>query len=735
MGETVTLPLEAVQADAEPDAVTPRLLTVTLAVENMHCGGCIRAVEQALLKIPGVAAARVNFAQRRAIVDTIADRVDADELIKALGYAGFKAAELNPDILPARSGQDQELLRALGVAGFAALNIMLLSVSVWSGAGGDMAPSTQSLFHWLSALIALPAVAYAGQPFFRSAWRALRSFKLNMDVPISLGVLLATLMSLFQTMRGTEQVYFDAAVTLLAFLLAGRILDQHMRARASGAAANLLGLRASFVNVLADDGAVSRVALKELDTGARILAAPGEQILADGVVRRGASEVEESLITGETLPRVVKEGDRVFAGTINLTGSLVIETTARSESTLISEIARMMAAAEQARGAYVNLADRAAQLYAPAVHLLAAGTFAGWLLAGAHWESALMTAIAVLIITCPCALALAVPVVQVAAASRLFAKKILLKEADGLERMADVDTVVLDKTGTLTTGTLLLRDAVSIPQSVLLAAANAGANSRHPLSRALVVAAKDRGLAVTPQTGVEEISGQGLRWSTLEGEARLGSAHWCGEDPRNENGIWLCFKRANAPAMWFQFEDHLREDAGEIVARLNSGGYRVELLSGDREPSVAAAARSAGIETWSSAKRPDQKIKHLENLKAQGRNVLMVGDGLNDAPSLAAARASLSPASATDIAQTTADAIFQGQRLTPILEILAVSKAARRLMLQNFGLAIGYNAIFVPLAVFGYVTPLIAAVAMSLSSITVVGNAVRLRTRKLELAS
>ena len=732
MGQTVTLPLDAAPLDAVPAGGEWR--TVTLAVENMHCGGCIRTVEQALIAVPGVRSARVNFAQQRAVIDIANSRLDADDLIAALGKAGFQAAELDPNILPQRAGHDQELLRALGVAGFAALNIMLLSVSVWSGGGGDMAASTKTLFHWLSALIALPAVAYAGQPFFRSAWRALRSFKLNMDVPISLGVLLATAMSLFQTMRGTEQVYFEAAVTLLAFLLAGRLLDQYMRARASGAAANLLGLRSSSVNVMRSDGTVERVGLKDLPRGARILAAAGEQILADGVVRRGESDVDESLITGETLPRAVAIGDRVFAGTVNLGGPLVVETRSRPDTTLIAEIARMMAAAEQARGRYVNLADRAAQLYAPVVHVLALGTFVGWMVAGAGWETALTIAIAVLIITCPCALALAVPVVQVAAASRLFAKKILLKEADGLERMADVDTVVFDKTGTLTTGMLFLREPDQVSDDLLGPAASAAANSHHPLSRALVAAARARGLPVAPLSGVEEAPGKGLRWVTEDGEARLGSAQWCGESPPEGSGVWLCLKLPDSPTHWFAFEDHLRADAAHVVSRLKSRGYAVKLLSGDNASSVGIAAQTIGIDEWLGAQRPDDKIKYVERLQDEGRKVLMVGDGLNDAPSLAAARASLSPAGAADIAQTTSDAVFQGRELHPILEVLAVSKAARQLMLQNFASALGYNAIFVPLAVAGYVTPLVAAIAMSLSSITVVGNAVRLRGQKLELS-
>ena len=278
-------------------------------------------------------------------------------------------------------------MRRLGVAGFAAMNIMLLSVSVWSGAGGDMDRSVQTLFHWLSALIALPAVAYAGQPFFGSAASALKARRLNMDVPISLGVILATAMSLFQTMRGSEQVYFDAAVTLLAFLLIGRLLDQQMRRRAAGAATNLLGLRLTSASVVDPDGNVRRVPVRSLLPGMCVAVAAGERIAADGVIVHGESSIDDSLITGESAPRAARPGDTVYAGTVNLAQPLRIEVTAREDGSLLAEIARLMAQAEQGRGRYVRLADRAARFYAPAVHVLGLSTFIGWLLAGHGWET------------------------------------------------------------------------------------------------------------------------------------------------------------------------------------------------------------------------------------------------------------------------------------------------------------------------------------------------------------
>ena len=356
----------------------------------------MRSVETVLGRVPGVVTARVNLSNRRAVVEVQPGRISADSLIDTLDKAGHRAAELRSDSRVQAFDSDRDLLRRLGVAGFAAMNIMLLSVSVWSGAGADMELSVQSLFQWLSALIALPAVAYSGQPFFQSAVQALKARRLNMDVPISLGVILATLMSLYQTTRASEQVYFDAAVTLLAFLLLGRLLDQQMRTRASSAATNLLGLKASSASILDERGAVARVALKTIDPGMRILAAAGERLAVDGVVTSGSSNIDQNLITGESQPKHVGPGDEVFAGTMNLSNPIVVTATKHEDNSLLADIARLMSAAEQGRGKYVRLADRAARLYAPAVHILGFTTFAGWMFVGHSWQEALTAAIAVL---------------------------------------------------------------------------------------------------------------------------------------------------------------------------------------------------------------------------------------------------------------------------------------------------------------------------------------------------
>jgi Cu2+-exporting ATPase len=616
----------------------------------------------------------------------------------------------------------------MAVAGFAAGNIMLLSVSVWSGHVYEMGGATRALLHWFSALIALPALVYAGRPFFASALGALRDGRTNMDVPISLGILLASGMSLFETIRGGEHVYFDSAVMLLFFLLIGRYLDLRARGKARAAAERLLALGTDPVTVLAADGRSQVLPAERVAPGMTVLVAVGERIGIDGRVLTGRSEVDTSLITGETLPQVVAAGNPVFAGTINVVAPLRLEATAVGKRTLLAEIVRLMEAAEQRRAKYVVLADRVARLYAPAVHGLALATFLGWtLLAGVAWQTALLYAVAVLIITCPCALGLAVPAVQVIASGRLLGKGVLLKSATALERLATVDTVVFDKTGTLTLGRPSLDHRMPVDRSALeLAAALAGA-SRHPLAKALCLAAP----GVPVATDVEEVAGQGLRLVTAGGEVRLGSRVWCGVTDVDEESsgpeLWLA--RSDRRPVRFAFADPLRPNAGEMVGELRRRGLGIELLSGDRAPTVAQAAAELDIEDWRFACTPADKSARLKELADAGRHVLMVGDGLNDAPALAGAHVSLSPSSAVDISQNAADAVFQGERLQPVVEVLDVARRAARLIRQNLGLALAYNVVVVPLAMLGMVTPLVAALCMSASSLLVVGNSLRLRGR------
>jgi len=703
------------------------LARLNLFVENLHCAACIGKIEGRLANVPGVVSARVNMSTRRLVITWRDGEADAGDLMRKVHALGYPVTPFDPaELAGAENREDKRLLSAMAVAGFAAANVMLLSVSVWSGHAGDMGEGTRTLFHWISALIALPAVAYAGQPFFKSALGALRGGGLNMDVPISLAVLLAAGMSVFQTAEGAEHAYFDASVSLLFFLLIGRYLDHRARARARSAATHLLALQARAATVVDDSGAQHAVRIHDIDEGMMVLVAAGERVPVDGTVIDGRSDIDTQLLSGETLPKLAAPGEKVFAGTLNLTAPLRVRTTVRADATLLSEIVKLMEMAEQGRARYVRLADRVARIYAPVVHILAAATFAGWIFfTDAGWQASLMAAIAVLIITCPCALGLAVPAVQVVASSRLLRAGVLVKAADALERLSGIDTVVFDKTGTLTLGHPELVGGEFTDAQKAMAAALAR-HSRHPLSRALAQTVPADGEALVAD--VHEEPGCGLE-GVIDGKRiRLGSRAWCGGDASAvPSGTEICLAVDGAPVATFRFEDALRADSRDVIAALRKQGMRIELLSGDTEHAVARAAEELGIDTWQAQCLPAGKTARLEELAQDGRRVLMVGDGLNDAPSLVAAHVSMSPASAADVSQTAADLLFQGAALGPVLTAIRVARASTRLVKQNFALAFIYNTIAVPLAISGLATPLVAAVAMSSSSIVVTLNALRLR--------
>ncbi|MEO5336939.1 MAG: cadmium-translocating P-type ATPase [Magnetospirillum sp. WYHS-4] len=699
---------------------------LNLMVEGLHCAACVWLIESILSRQPGVVTARVNMTTRRLVLKWRKGEAEADALVGAVNGVGYRLVPFDPGVMDRENArQEKELLRAMAVAGFVAGNVMLFSVSVWAGHVSGMGQATRDLMHWLSALITLPAIAYAGRPFFHSALAALRHLRTNMDVPISVGVLLTAGMSLWETVRGGPHAYFDSAIMLLFFLLIGRYLDRRARGRARASAEHLLTLSALAVTVIDEEGRRHMLPPARVKAGMTVLAVAGDRIGVDGTVIAGRSDIDTSLISGETLPQPVEAGSRVFAGTLNLSGPLTLRVDAVGEGTLLAEIVRLMEAAEQGRAKYVALADRVARFYAPVVHLLALCTFLAWVFGGGMaWQEALLIAAAVLIITCPCALALAVPVVQVVASGRLLRQGILVKSGSALERLARTDTVVFDKTGTLTLGRAepIALDGLP-PDDLRLATAMAGA-SRHPLARALVKAMP----GVPVAAGVEEIPGRGLRL----GDVRLGSRAWIGapEAAGEIEGPELWLHRPGTAPLRIAFCDPLRSDAAATVAALKAAGCRVALLSGDRAPVVEAAAREAGIEDWRAAMAPADKCKVLDDLRAEGRNVLMVGDGLNDAPALAAADVSLSPSTAVDVSQTAADAIFQGQRLGSVAEVVAVARLADRLVKQNFAMAFVYNVVTVPMAMAGLVTPLIAAAAMSGSSLLVIVNALRLGRRR-----
>jgi Cu2+-exporting ATPase len=701
------------------------MLDMELAVEGIACGGCIARIEQAVKRLPGVTEARLNFTNRRLHVawsDGVIKPVQILRTLEAIGYSGHPFVPLRAE--QEEAAEARRLTRCLAVAGFAVMNIMLLSVSVWSGNGTDITPETRDFFHWASALIALPAAAYAGRPFFTSAWRALRAHSLNMNVPISLGVILALAMSVVETANHAEHAYYDSALMLLFFLLVGRTIDHAMRRKTRAVAGNLAALKGETAHRFMGDELVS-VPVVALKAGDRVLVKAGERVPADGVVLAGHSEIDESLITGETTRRKIMTGATVYAGSMNDAGTLTLKVMAAGGATLVDEIEKLLDKATSAKSRALRLADRAARIYAPMVHATAALTAVGWLITGASLHDAVVTAIAVLIITCPCALALAIPAVQVVASGALFRACVILNAGDAIERLAEADTVVFDKTGTLTLPEPRVINAATIDPDLLQTAARLALSSRHPLAVALAREAAVR----SPFDGAVEEPGQGVR-ATIDGaDARLGSAEFCGvtETSAPAPGMsYIAFSHGGRSAA-IAISQKLRTDAIEMVKSLSHLGLELHILSGDRNDAVAPIAEALGIARWQGELKPAGKIAFIETLKAQGRRALMVGDGLNDAPSLAAAHVSLSPISAADITQAQADAVFLGERLAPVVEALVIARRARRLMTQNLWLAAIYNAVAVPVAIAGAVTPLIAALAMSGSSMLVTLNALRAR--------
>jgi len=706
--------------------------SMDLLVPSIHCGGCINRIENAYRDLPGVNKARVNLSTKRLSLEWDPGKISASEMFEVVSSLGYDARPFDNEQSGEKESDSEgkELLRALAVAGFATANVMLLSVSVWAGAEGF----TRDLFHWLSALVALPAVIYAGRPFFRSAAKALLHWRLNMDVPISLAVILASAMSLYETINSGENAYFDAAVMLLFFLLAGRYLDHMMRDKARSAVSQLLSLNSAGATIVNSDGSHRFVSVSDLILGMTIFVAAGERIPADGEVVSGVSDIDRSLVTGESLPEKTGPGRKIEAGVMNLTGPLELRVTAVGNKTFLGEVIKLMETAEQGKARYMRIADRAAQIYAPAVHLAAALTFVGWMWwSNGDWHFSLYTAIAVLIITCPCALGLAVPAVQIVASGMLFRRGILVKDGSGLERMTGIDTVVFDKTGTLTTGELVLQGKVETKGEVAALALALSAASMHPLSKALhkTLAKSENPAALI--SNICEVPGLGVEALWQDKPVRLGEISWCGgktadstENSDVDTNSIVALSIDGKVVTTYRFQDSLRDGTAQTVARLVKRGVNVVVLSGDRVPAVADMARKLGIGEFHGRITPDGKVAFVENLILQGKKVLMVGDGMNDAPALAAATASIAPSSASDIGRTAADMVFTRRDLYAVIDALEVADGSTRHVRQNFTFAVVYNLIAVPMAVFGLATPLVAALAMSSSSIVVIANALRL---------
>jgi P-type Cu2+ transporter len=703
---------------ANGQAVAGSTEEVILALPGVHCAACISTVERGLMALGGIADARVNLTMKRARIRHDGSRT-VEDLIAALDALGYEALPLDMVALSSTENDriGRELLMRLGVSFFAMMNIMLLSVAVWSGA----ADATRDLFHLISGAIALPTVIFAGQPFFLSAWASLRAGRLGMDVPISLAIILASSISVYETFHSGHHAYFDAAVMLTFFLLGGRYLDHRTRAVARSAAQELAALEVPRAMLLRD-GVEEMVSVSSLTAGDLVIIRPGGRVPVDGVVTEGASEVDRSLLTGESLPVVTGPGQTVSAGEVNLTGRLTLRVTAAGRDTSLARMADLVAIAEEARNKYTSLADRAARAYSPLVHLLSFSAFGVWMwITGGDVRFAINISAAVLIITCPCALGLAVPAVVTAASGKLFRAGLLIKSGTALERLALVDTVVFDKTGTLTMGRPEVMNLPDISPDAQFVAATLAAISSHPLAQAIADAVQDR----ADVQDIHEVPGFGVEGMWQGQQVRLGRAGWVGAEPGEVTATWLRIG-ANAPVP-FTFADRLRPGAQTLVAGLIAQGMDVHLVSGDVPGAVGDLASRLGIAQWQAEVLPAEKAAFVTDLVGSGRHVLMVGDGLNDTGALAAASVSVSPASALDAARVASDIVLMGQDIAPVSDALRIARQSVKRIRENFAISFGYNIVAVPLALVGLATPLLAALAMSISSITVTLNALRLK--------
>jgi len=706
------------------------------SVPDISCGGCI---QKSLLSLDVITDARVNLTHRRVTVQWREDG-EPPTVVLQLASMGYAAHPL------ASAGKSQDnhlayLLRALAVAAFASGNIMLLSVSVWSGADTQ----TNQLFHWVSAIIALPAIVYSGQLFFSSAWRALRSGTTNMDVPISIGIVLALLLSCYDTFNHTEgvEVYFEAPVMLVFFLLMGRTLDYVMREKVRKAADGLAKLEPAGARVVDNNGAIAYKPLTDIVPGDEIALAAGEVIGVDCTVKNGKSDIDSSLISGESEPRSVGEGDRLLAGTRNLTSALKAKVTASASDSHLAQMIELIRSAEQTRAHGRGLSERVSAYYAPVVHAAALLSFIGWFLFTGDAHQSITIAIAVLIITCPCALGLAVPMVHVVVARKLFDSGILLKNALALERLAKTDTVVFDKTGTLTAGEPQLINSQQVDDRYLEIAASMAVLSDHPYCRALrrAFAGKSReDTDLLTSFAVIEVPGYGLELRNGEHTYRLGKPGWaqsgvqtaqtkCGTGNPPVNTSQSSLSLDGRVLATFFFEDKPRKDAKSSLDKLRTQGLDIECLSGDNNQPVMHCAARLCIDRYKAEQLPADKVTHLESLSSDGKRVLMVGDGLNDAPALSVAYVSMAPGAASEVGRNSADIVFTRNSLSAVPQAIFWARMASRTVRQNLVFALLYNVLALPMAIAGFVTPLFAALAMSASSLIVISNSLIITTR------
>jgi len=669
---------------------------VDLPVSGMTCAACARTIERTLAKTPGVTRAAVNFASRTATVEYDPRRAQAASFVAAIEGLGYGVPETE---IRGGEGEPDYRLRFL-VAACLAAPLMPLAMRMASP--------------WLQLALALPVVAYSGAPFYRGAWSALRHRGANMNSLIALGAGSAFLYSLYETLRGGTHVYYEASAVIVALILLGRMLEARARGKASSAIRALMDMQPPTARRF-DDGVETEVPVEQVQSGDTLRVRPGERIPVDGVVVAGESAVDESLLTGESLPVDKRPGDAVFAGTFNRSGSFRYRATGVGRGTVLQRMVELVKQAQGSRAPVARVADVVSGYFTVGVLIAALITFAVWLFL-APFATAMVNAVAVLIVACPCALGLATPTAIMVGTGRGAARGILIKSGEALEMAHNVRCIVLDKTGTVTQGqprVVRIAPAAGFTENELLRlAASAERPSEHPIGRAVVEEAAARGIALVEATGFAAEAGHGVR-------ARVGGREVVVGRP----GVTVRVDGAAAGSI--EVADAIKPEAAEAVRRLRSLGLEVWLLTGDRRDVAEAIARDAGIDHVVAEALPAGKVDEIRRLQAGGRRVAMVGDGINDAPALAQADLGIAMGSGADVAMEAGGITLLGGRLTGVPDTIELARRTMRTIRQNLFWAFAYNTIAIPVAAMGLLSPMLASGAMALSSVTVVMNSLR----------
>ncbi|UVL85737.1 cadmium-translocating P-type ATPase [Pseudomonas sp. B21-028] len=713
------------------------LAETTLLMEGISCAACGWLIEKQLRSLPAVAEARLNLSNHRLQVRWADAELPLSTLLAELRQIGYVAHPYQADQASEQlAAQNRLALRQLGVAGLLWFQAMMATMATWPEFNIDLSPEMHTILRWVALFLTTPIVFYSCAPFFKGAMRDLRTRHLTMDVSVSLAIGSAYIAGIWTSVTGVGELYFDAVGMFALFLLAGRYLERRARERTAAATAQLVNLLPASCLRLASDGQSERILLSELRTGDRVLVHPGSVLPADGRILDGQSSIDESLLTGEYLPQPRQTGDAVTAGTLNVEGALTVEVQALGQDTRLSAIVRLLERAQAEKPRLAEIADRAAQWFL--LFSLIAAAAIGLLWWQLDASRAFWIVLSMLVATCPCALSLATPTALTAATGTLHKLGLLLTRGHVLEGLNQIDTVIFDKTGTLTEGRLALRAirplaGLDSDQCLALAAALEN-RSEHPIARAF-------GRAPLAAEQVQSTPGLGLEGQVGEQRLRIGQPGFVCELSRaatppmpDEPGQWLLLGDTRGPLAWFVLDDRLRADAPALLAACKARGWRTLLLSGDSSPMVSSVATELGIDEARGGLRPDDKLAVLQQLHRQGRKVLMLGDGVNDVPVLAAADISVAMGSATDLAKTSADAVLLSNRLDALIHAFDLARRTRRVIIENLVWAALYNGLMLPFAALGWITPVWAAVGMSISSLTVVLNALRLtRQPKLQV--